>query len=79
MNVDDQKIINLINELLLEKSTDKVKLKMHELFDLVATSSSPIDIEKLNALRDLKAAFENIEENDFASFLSALNFLKDLY
>ena len=79
MNINDQKIVNLIDELLLEKDSDQVKLKIHELFDLVATSPSPIDIEKLNALRGLKVAVENIKENDFTSFFSALNSLKDLY
>ena len=79
MEIHDQKIINLIDELLLEKNIQKIEIKMHELFDLVAVSSTPVDIEKLKALKDLKASFENMEKNNSKPFLSALNSLKNLY
>jgi len=79
MEVHDQKIINLIDELIVEKNTNKIKIKMHQLFDLVAVSSTPVDIEKLKALKDLKASFESVGKSDFKPFLSALNSLKNLY
>jgi len=79
MNIHDQKIINLIDDLMLEKSSEMVELKMHELFDLVATSPSPVDIEKLKVLRDLKKAFEDIKSTGFESFFYALGSLKKLY